>query len=78
MKVVSHIPHLSYKSEMRVPGCEIRDARCGIRDPGFKARISYLASRNSHPASRITYLVSCSIDRAVNGRRGSSYGRTAI
>jgi hypothetical protein len=27
----------------------MRDTRCGIRDPGFKARISYPATRIPHP-----------------------------
>ena len=106
MKVASHIPHLvsripylSYKSEMRVPGCEIRDTRYEmgvagyeIRDARFEfriphpasripdpaSRIAYPVSRIPHPVSRITYLVSYIIGRAMNGRRGSSHGRTAI
>ena len=32
---------------MRDARCGICDSRCGIRDPGFKARISYPASRLS-------------------------------
>ena len=31
----------------------MRDSRFGIRDPGFKARISLLASRIPYPVSRI-------------------------
>jgi hypothetical protein len=61
----------------------VRDVRYGMRDARFESRITYLASRIIAKWTGVIHRVNdmrgrCIIDRAVNGRRGDRYGRTAI